>query len=109
MKSILIAIILAPCVLLASCEHKCQPVLESCCPAKSVSSPLVEYDGHLWKVIMMEHHPDCGCDEQKEYEWLEDKKDNSEPDICTQLLENMRAYGLIKYDDSPHEKEPAYY
>lgn len=23
--------------------------------------PLVEYEGHLWTAIMLEHHSECGC------------------------------------------------
>lgn len=69
MKSILIALILAPCALLASCEHKCE--LSLYCDAKPMETPLVEWEGHLWKAIMLEHHPDCGCEEEKEFEWPE--------------------------------------
>jgi hypothetical protein len=84
MKSILIALILAPCALLASCEHKCDATtLGAYCPAKSTETPLVEYDGHLWKAIMLEHSPDCGCDEDLHHEWFD--------------------------DDSPHKVEPAFY
>lgn len=67
MKSILIALIFAPCMLMASCEYKCPPSSSAC----RIETPLVEYDGHLWKAIMLEHHPDCGCDEEREFEWPE--------------------------------------
>lgn len=82
MKSIILALILAPCALLASCEHKCQPAPEM--TLQRCESPLVEYDGHLWKAIMLEHSSLCGCDEMKEDKWPDD-------------------------DLSPHEKEAAYY
>jgi len=72
MKSILLTLILAPCMLMASCEHKCNAsTLQAYCPSKSVETPMVEYDGHLWKAIMLEHSPDCGCDEDREFEWPE--------------------------------------
>jgi len=78
MKSILLSLILAPC-LLWSCEHKCnETVLEAYCPAKSLETPLCEWDGHLWRCVMLQHHPDCGCDEMKEDQWPEYEKTDYE-------------------------------
>ena len=105
----MIALILAPAALLASCEHKCNAeVLEAYCPAKNVETPMVEYDGHLWKAIMLEHSPDCGCDEMKEDTWP-NYVPQEEPIYKPEDGNEGDSYEPYRKFREDMKKEPAYY
>lgn len=97
MKSILIALILAPCLLMASCQHRCQDAFadadKAYCPAKPIGAPMVEYNNHLWKVVMLEHSSDCGCQEDMEYEWPNYEESN------------QHAHDVNKYRPAFHDKD----
>ena len=97
MKSILIALILAPSLILASCEPTPLRYMEAdgCGAAYGYDQQgeylkisqdgrleLYEWEGHLWRPVELRHADECNCG--GDYSWDEDEM-------------------------SPHEIEPAYY
>ena len=81
MKSIILALLILPCALYA-CQNKhkpnipTQPTQYECenqpeLVRENVLPILFEWDGHLWKAIMLEHSTQCGCGLDKEGCWPE--------------------------------------
>jgi hypothetical protein len=60
MRNILIALFLTPVACFGcNCEDLEEGEVKQLC--EFYCDPIIELDGHLWRPILLLHHPDCPC------------------------------------------------